>query len=1146
MPDILSIPANPSKILRRVGQTLSLILLLLLLLLLVQVPAWAEEPDFGVLSETWLQQRIASVEVAAELSASERERATDRYRQALAYYQQAERYAENQRRYRRSLSAAPAETEQLRQDLEALQQQPEWFDPMPALLPLEELESHLSTQLAEQTALRARLSDLDTQQQTLRARPEQIPLELEETRGLLADLGSVADLATVSTDAILEHARATALSAQALMLNQRIAMLEQEALSHADRLALLRARHNLLEQQMAVQSQHIAQLQTLITERRQQKAAAALRETERVTRDLADRPEVVRRVAEVNTELSQQLNDILRLTDTVMAAGQRNVQQLQQLDERFRSIQRQLDIAGMSDALGPILRSERRQLPDLSHYQQSAQERQQRLVDARLRQFRFEQQRRQLLNLDESIDQRLATLGDLDPEQRTELREALRELLRSQRQLLELLGNGYSGYIDQLLELDRTQRRLVDNAQSYAALLDQKLFWIASSAPVSMQWSLALADSLQWLLLPAHWSDIARTLKALTAPEQALLALAVLTALGLLAYRRRLLQRLEAMNKAVGKVQYDHFMLTVQALGITLALALPWPLLIGTPGKLLLVNEQLSEFTRGVGNGLYATAVFLMALALLRQVCRPNGLAALHFCWSEQTCKVIRRNLHWFMPIGGVSTFMVMLTEWQPDELYRDTLGRLAFIVGTLAFTLLLARLLHPSRGTLGGLLSGRGMGWRLRFVWYPLVIALPLGMVVLALIGFYYTALQLQERLVMTLTVLVAVAVSAYLVLRLLNVLQRRVALAQALARREALKVARSKDNAQAVDTAQAVQEAEATDIEAVSEQTRALLQLSATIAIAVGAWLIWSDLLPALTFLDQVVLWERTTVDETGELQLTAITLGSLVLALTLLLLLQFVARNLPGLMEITILRHLGMDGGIRYAMTTITRYSITIIAIFVALNILGVNWSQAQWLVAALGVGLGFGLQEIFANFVSGLILLLERPIRVGDTVTIDGRSGTVSRIRIRATTLTDWDNMEIVIPNKTFITGTLINWTLTESVTRVIIPVRVRIDAHLEEVRAILLETTQQHPLVLEDPEPVVYLLTLGDSSVTFEIRAFVPDIGDRLPFINDLYLAVIRRLREQGVDVPFPQHDLHIRAFPVNHPGSSSVIVPEGR
>jgi potassium efflux system protein len=1113
-------------------------------LILLLLPVWAEEPDFGLLSETWLQQRIAAVEVATDLSASERERAVDRYRQALAHYQQAERDAENQRRYRRALTAAPAETEQLRQQLDELQQQPEWFDPMPALLSLEELESLLTHQLAEQTALRARLSELETQKRIMEVRPEQIPTELEETRVRLADLGNVTDLATVSLDTVLEHAQATVHSAQALMLNQRIAMLEQEALSHEERLTLLQARHDVLEQQLAVQSRHIVQLQTLINERRQQKAAEALRETERVTRDLADRPEVLRRAAELNTELSQQLNDVVQLTETVAAAGQRNVQLLQQLDERFSSIQRQLDIAGMSEALGPILRNERRQLPDISQYRQNAQERQQRLVEARLQQFRFEQQRRQLANLDEAIEQRLATLPNLDPQQLAELREALRELLRNRRQLLELLGKGYAAYVDRLLALDQVQRQLIDSAERHAELLDQKLFWIASSAPVDLQWSLAFANGLQWLLTPVHWSEVGQTLVTFPWFEQTLLGLTALIAILLLAYRRRLLRRLNAMDQAVGKVQYDRFMLTLQALFITLALALPWPLLMGVPGKLLLVNEQLSEFTRGVGNGLYATAVFLMALALLRQLCRPNGLAVLHFRWSEQTCQVIRRNLHWFMPIGGVSAFVVMLTEWQPDELYRDTLGRLAFVVGTLAFTLLLARLLHPSRGTLGGLLSGHGMAWRLRFVWYPAVIALPLVMLVLALMGFYYTALQLQERLVMTVTVLVAVVVITYLVLRLLNVLQRRVALEQALSRRDALRAARSKEHYQALETTQAVQEAEATDIEAVGEQTRALLQISATIAIGVGMWWIWSDLLPALTFLDQVVLWEQTTVDETGQSQLTAITLGSLVLALVLLLLLQFVARNLPGVMEITILRHLGMDGGIRYAMTTITRYSITIISIFMALNILGVNWSQAQWLVAALGVGLGFGLQEIFANFVSGLILLLERPIRVGDTVTIDGHVGTVSRIRIRATTLTDWDNMEIVIPNKTFITGTLINWTLTESVTRVIIPVRVRIDADLEEVRAILLETTENHHLVLEDPEPVVYLLTLGESSVTFEIRAFVPDIIDRLPFINDLYLAIIQRLRDQGVEVPFPQHDLHIRSFPVNHPGSAGVIVPE--
>jgi len=149
-------------------------------------------------------------------------------------------------------------------------------------------------------------------------------------------------------------------------------------------------------------------------------------------------------------------------------------------------------------------------------------------------------------------------------------------------------------------------------------------------------------------------------------------------------------------------------------------------------------------------------------------------------------------------------------------------------------------------------------------------------------------------------------------------------------------------------------------------------------------------------------------------------AITVADGIIAIIMMTLTYLGARNLPGILEISILRKLQLEAGSSYAITTVVKYIIVMVGIIVSLNIIGAQWSKLQWLVAALGVGLGFGLQEIVANFVSGLLILFERPIRVSDTVTVGNHTGTVTRIRIRATTLTDWDRKEQKIPNKTFIT------------------------------------------------------------------------------------------------------------------------------
>jgi potassium efflux system protein len=238
---------------------------------------------------------------------------------------------------------------------------------------------------------------------------------------------------------------------------------------------------------------------------------------------------------------------------------------------------------------------------------------------------------------------------------------------------------------------------------------------------------------------------------------------------------------------------------------------------------------------------------------------------------------------------------------------------------------------------------------------------------------------------------------------------------------------------------------------------------------------------------------------------------------------------SRNLPGLLEITILNRLPMDAGARHAFATLCRYAITAIGIIVAFNSIGFKWSSVQWLVAALGVGLGFGLQEIVANFICGLIVLFERPFRVGDTVTVGDVSGTVSRIRIRATSILDWNRKELIVPNKEFITGKLVNWSLSDPISRYIIPVGIAYGSDVELAEKLLKEIVTANPLVLKEPKPSVYFLGFGDNSLNFELRIFINNLDHWLPTRHELHKAIDRAFRKAGIVIAFPQRDVHFDA-----------------
>jgi potassium efflux system protein len=220
----------------------------------------------------------------------------------------------------------------------------------------------------------------------------------------------------------------------------------------------------------------------------------------------------------------------------------------------------------------------------------------------------------------------------------------------------------------------------------------------------------------------------------------------------------------------------------------------------------------------------------------------------------------------------------------------------------------------------------------------------------------------------------------------------------------------------------------------------------------------------------------------------------------------------------------RRTTLDGGARFAFSTLIRYSITIIGTIVVFGLLGITWGKVQWLAAALTFGLGFGLQEIVANFVSGLILLIERPVRVGDVVTIGTLMGKVSRIQIRATTISLWDRSEMIVPNKEFITTKLVNWTLSDSKRRIEIPLRIAYGADLELVKKILVDAAEQHPSVLDDPAPQVLLLTFGDDAINFELR-FVVDFGLGLATKDQVQMAIDQSFRKHGIEFALPKSEV---------------------
>jgi potassium efflux system protein len=205
------------------------------------------------------------------------------------------------------------------------------------------------------------------------------------------------------------------------------------------------------------------------------------------------------------------------------------------------------------------------------------------------------------------------------------------------------------------------------------------------------------------------------------------------------------------------------------------------------------------------------------------------------------------------------------------------------------------------------------------------------------------------------------------------------------------------------------------------------------------------------------------------------------------------------------------------------------VGLLGILLACNIVGFSWSSVQWLAGALALGLGFGLQEVFANLVSGLIILIERPVRVGDFVTINGITGTVTQMQLRATTIRDLDMRELIVPNKKFITEDVMNWTLSDQLARLILDVGVAYESDTQKVQNALMLIANRHPLVLRNPSPEVIFETFGDSTLNFQLRVILPrrDLFPRVK--HEINMAINADFKEQGIEIAFPQREIRVKA-----------------
>ncbi len=260
------------------------------------------------------------------------------------------------------------------------------------------------------------------------------------------------------------------------------------------------------------------------------------------------------------------------------------------------------------------------------------------------------------------------------------------------------------------------------------------------------------------------------------------------------------------------------------------------------------------------------------------------------------------------------------------------------------------------------------------------------------------------------------------------------------------------------------------------------------------------------------------------------TPITAWTILYLCILLVALVWFSRRLKRWLVNSVLARREVDIGVRQAIGTIIQYLVVVFGLLIIFSTAGIDLTTLQVLAGAIGIGVGFGLQNITNNFISGLIILFERPIKVGDRIQVGEVSGDVIRIGARATTVKTNDNIEVIVPNADFISTLVINWSHSDREVRLHIPVGVSYGSNPEEVRDILLEVSASHPGVLRAPAADVIFTEFGESSLNFDLRVWTSSYITKPKILrSDLNFAIQRKFKERGVEIPFPQRDVHIRS-----------------
>ncbi|QIW15805.1 hypothetical protein A4G20_05400 [Pasteurellaceae bacterium RH1A] len=1005
------------------------------------------------------------------------------------------------------LAGADSEIQQNSAEIEALKAQ----------LDKQEASAYQHLSLAQ---AQAELASLQTQQQDMQEKVTQANSQLA-SQETLSERSQAAQaqgaLRTQELNRLLADSSLSSQTQQQYQLEQAFlslkAVYNQELLKNNDQLIMLyQSRYNLLNLQSQLLQNQILALQEVINQKNLAESQEQLAQSQQ-QQQAAGQSSFIQRQLDRNTQLSQFLLEQTELSNKLTQDDLRMRNVLENLKQTQSTIDEQISALQGTLVLSRIIQQQRQRLPENLDIKGLSKQ----IADLRVQIFDYTQRRNELYDLNSVIARLQADQNQaFSANEKAQLENLLTDRRRIQSDIIKSLNN----QLNLAINLELTQQQISQISDQLQAKLDQQSFWVKSNNPIYLDWFKALPAAL--LSQIEGISNKISLQTDLTDLPYLLAFAAILALIGGVIYkfRPRIRQRLALINGQLNTLSADSQWHTPFALAFTAILALPsvlWFLAVS-----LLVGFFVMRNPAEMWQWALEMAGYWWFFAFLVALLRPNGIAKNHFGFSDENVEK-SRNVAYRMWIAVTLLLNTSVFSSVADSgIANDVLGEINTIAALIFTLFIIAPRLRRAVNSFTGEKEG---GQISSLILRTIVIVAPMVLIGLIVLGYYYTALNLIDHLILTYMAWCVWMWIRQTIYRGITVSSRRLA-HQRLVEKRAEQALATKDDG-VDDIVKITPQDEGLELNKVRSQVIRVADMLLWTALFVIMYYIWADLITVVSYLRGVELWTQITTTEAGTVT-ESITLFNGLMALLIIGVSYALIKNLSGILEVSLFSRFKFSQGTPYTITTLLTYGLIALGGAWAFSTLGMSWSKLQWLFAALSVGLGFGLQEIFANFVSGIILLFERPIRVGDTVTINGVTGTVARIRIRAITMIDPDRKEVIMPNKSFVTGQVTNWALSNTVTRLVVSVGVAYGSDLELVKRLLLQAAHEHELVLKDPAPSALFLGFGASTLDHELRVYVQSLSDRMVTTDSLNRRINQLFAENDIEIAFNQLDVFIK------------------